>query len=46
MFSFVHDSLCLYVSFEDSGLKLGLVGASYVGPFGEVEVHVPFCKFL
>lgn len=46
-FSFVHDSLWLYVSFEDGGLKLGLIGASYVGPFGEGEVHVrPLCKIL
>lgn len=46
-FPFVHDSLCLYVSFEFGRLKFNFVGATCDGAFGEVEVHVcPFCKLL
>lgn len=45
LFPFVHDTLHLYVRFENGGLKFGFIGASCDGTFGKVHVHVrPLCK--
>lgn len=45
LFPFVHDTLHLYVRFENDGLKFGFIGVSCDGTFGKVHVHVrPLCK--